>query len=186
MYYGFCNVFLRWFYITALSAVCGACIVVSLMDTFRCALARGGPVAATLRSISQGCLVCVCGYVHVSVLHVFSQPKYRTLRMSLYVGAGMMGGFPMAHMAAVTELEEISTVFYYLILMGVMYVGGALLYAARFPERFFPGRFDYLVSSWWCDCSVLVAANVCVRGSCRVIRFSIFWCSLRPLCTTKA
>ena len=97
-----------------------------------------------------------------------------------------MGGFPMAHMAAVTELEEISTVFYYLILMGVMYVGGALLYDARFPERFFPGRFDYLVSSWWCDCSVLVAANVCVRGSCRVIRFSIFWCSLRPLCTTKA
>lgn len=59
----------------------------------------------------------------------------------------MMGGFPMAHMAAVTELEEISTVFYYLILMGVMYVGGALLYAARFPERFFPGRFDYLLSS---------------------------------------
>lgn len=59
MYYGFCNVFLRWFYITALSAVCGACIVVSLMDTFRCALALGGPVAATLRSISHGCLVCL-------------------------------------------------------------------------------------------------------------------------------
>lgn len=38
-------------------------------------------------------------------------------------------------------------------LMAVMYITGAGLYAARIPERFFPGKFDIWVrngsSLWW-------------------------------------
>lgn len=33
-------------------------------------------------------------------------------------------------------------------LMAVMYITGAGLYAARIPERFFPGKFDIWVSVW--------------------------------------
>lgn len=32
-------------------------------------------------------------------------------------------------------------------LMAVMYITGAGLYAARIPERFFPGKFDIWVSA---------------------------------------
>jgi adiponectin receptor len=34
----------------------------------------------------------------------------------------------------------------WLILMGCLYILGALFYALRVPERFFPGKCDYVVS----------------------------------------
>lgn len=34
----------------------------------------------------------------------------------------------------------------WLILMGCLYILGALFYALRVPERFFPGKFDIWVS----------------------------------------
>lgn len=34
----------------------------------------------------------------------------------------------------------------YLIVMGCLYILGALFYALRVPERFFPGKFDIWVS----------------------------------------
>jgi adiponectin receptor len=35
----------------------------------------------------------------------------------------------------------------YWILGGVLYIGGAVIYMMRFPERFFPNKFDILGSS---------------------------------------
>jgi predicted membrane channel-forming protein YqfA (hemolysin III family) len=35
----------------------------------------------------------------------------------------------------------------WLILMGCLYILGALFYALRVPERFFPGKCDYVVSA---------------------------------------
>lgn len=35
--------------------------------------------------------------------------------------------------------------FHWLIFMGVLYLTGAGIYAARFPERWFPGKFDIIV-----------------------------------------
>ncbi|KAH9998594.1 hemolysin-III related-domain-containing protein [Russula vinacea] len=37
--------------------------------------------------------------------------------------------------------------FLWLLAAGVMYITGALLYAYRIPERLYPGRFDYFLSS---------------------------------------
>ena len=34
----------------------------------------------------------------------------------------------------------------WLVLMGILYITGALLYAMRIPERFFPGKVDIWVS----------------------------------------
>lgn len=44
-------------------------------------------------------------------------------------------------------------------LMAVMYITGAGLYAARIPERFFPGKFDIWVS-------VVGGLMGCLAGSC--------------------
>lgn len=35
----------------------------------------------------------------------------------------------------------------WLFLMALLYIAGALLYAARIPERFFPGKCDLVVSN---------------------------------------
>jgi adiponectin receptor len=35
----------------------------------------------------------------------------------------------------------------YMIVMGLSYVVGALLYGSRIPERFFPGKVDYFGAS---------------------------------------
>lgn len=35
--------------------------------------------------------------------------------------------------------------FHWLLLMGAFYIIGAVVYASRFPERFWPGRCDYFV-----------------------------------------
>lgn len=51
-------------------------------------------------------------------------------------------------------------------LMAVMYITGAGLYAARIPERFFPGKFDIWVS---------VGVNRVSGGSSGVRRGSIEW-----------
>lgn len=51
-------------------------------------------------------------------------------------------------------------------LMAVMYITGAGLYAARIPERFFPGKFDIWVS---------VGMNRVSGGSSGVRRGSIEW-----------
>jgi adiponectin receptor len=36
---------------------------------------------------------------------------------------------------------------FYLVLQGVLYITGAVIYALRIPERFAPGKFDFLGSS---------------------------------------
>ena len=38
----------------------------------------------------------------------------------------------------------------WLLLMGILYIIGAVLYAFRVPERFFPGKCDIMVSFYKC------------------------------------
>ncbi len=42
---------------------------------------------------------------------------------------------------------EVLQVLYFLIAMGTLYIGGALFYAFRFPERCHPGHFDTIGAS---------------------------------------
>ncbi len=47
----------------------------------------------------------------------------------------------------------------WLVTSGALYIVGALLYAMRVPERFYPGRFDYLGASHQIfHCLILAAA----------------------------
>jgi len=51
---------------------------------------------------------------------------------------------PLPHHSSRAVLQ-IGEIFTMICIMGAMYVTGALLYAFRIPERWFPGKFDYLV-----------------------------------------
>ena len=78
-----------------------------------------------------------------SLLPVFQNPEYRTFRASLFFGMGLSGVAPILHKLILywDQPEALQTTVYE-IAMGAFYGIGALIYAARIPERWKPGRFD--------------------------------------------
>ncbi|KAB7500246.1 Adiponectin receptor protein [Armadillidium nasatum] len=80
----------------------------------------------------------------VSLWDKFSTPKYRPLRAVVFLTFGMSGIIPALHYTLVEGMNLAITKasLGWLILMGVLYVMGALLYAVRIPERWFPGKCD--------------------------------------------
>ncbi|KAL4181770.1 hypothetical protein AMTRI_Chr12g239060 [Amborella trichopoda] len=78
-----------------------------------------------------------------SLLPVFQNPEFRTIRAWLFFGMGVSGVAPILHKLVVygDQPEAIHTTGYE-ILMGIFYGLGALVYATRIPERWMPGKFD--------------------------------------------
>jgi len=80
----------------------------------------------------------------VSLWDKFSEPEFRIIRASMFIGLGLSGVLPAMHYMATFGSYKAFNVgaLGWLILMAVLYITGACLYAARIPERFFPGKFD--------------------------------------------
>ncbi|XP_044470245.1 heptahelical transmembrane protein 4-like [Mangifera indica] len=78
-----------------------------------------------------------------SLLPVFQNPEFRSIRASLFFGMGLSGVAPILHKLILFwhQPEALHTTGYE-ILMGVLYGVGALVYATRIPERWMPGKFD--------------------------------------------
>ncbi|EGY22007.1 hypothetical protein VD0002_g8527 [Verticillium dahliae] len=88
-----------------------------------------------------------CGVV--SWLEVFRTPAWRPFRAAMFVGLGTSGVVPVVHGLVIygrAELERRMSLSW-LLAHGAMYVFGAFLYAARWPERSYPKRFDIWGSS---------------------------------------
>lgn len=66
----------------------------------------------------------------------------------MFLGLGLSGVVPTMHFTIAEGFVKATTVgqMGWFFLMAVMYITGAGLYAARIPERFFPGKFDIWVS----------------------------------------
>eukprot|EP00262_Sarcandra_glabra_P009909 TRINITY_DN24741_c0_g1_i1.p1 TRINITY_DN24741_c0_g1~~TRINITY_DN24741_c0_g1_i1.p1 ORF type:complete len:469 (+),score=35.20 TRINITY_DN24741_c0_g1_i1:174-1409(+) len=81
--------------------------------------------------------------VLVSLVPVFQNPEYRTMRARLFFGMGVSGAGPILHKLILfrDQPEALHTTGYE-ILMGTFYGLGALVYATRVPERWMPGKFD--------------------------------------------
>lgn len=67
----------------------------------------------------------------------------------VFLGLGLSGVVPTMHFTIAEGFVKATTVgqMGWFFLMAVMYITGAGLYAARIPERFFPGKFDIWVRS---------------------------------------
>ncbi|XP_030563658.1 adiponectin receptor protein isoform X2 [Drosophila novamexicana] len=91
-------------------------------------------------------VVCVLGCLSiiVSLWDKFSEPALRPLRAGVFMSFGLSGVIPAIHYSIMEGwLSQISRASLgWLILMGLLYILGALLYALRVPERWFPGKFD--------------------------------------------
>jgi adiponectin receptor len=85
-------------------------------------------------------IVCIT----VSMWDKFSQPNYRVVRAGAFVAFGLSGVIPAIHYTITDGYHEavnfaaLGTI----IPMGVLYLSGALIYAARIPESIWPGKFD--------------------------------------------
>ena len=80
----------------------------------------------------------------------FNKPQRRALRGTLFLIFGLCTGVPILHMAFFGDYiegysEDIILLNWYL--GGISYIIGALFYILRFPERKFPGKFDYFGAS---------------------------------------
>jgi len=74
----------------------------------------------------------------------FSGPTYRPIRAGVFVALGGFGFVPSLHFLIQsgwsTALVEAS--IHRVLIMGGLYILGAVLYGARIPERFLPGKCD--------------------------------------------
>ncbi|XP_074593688.1 adiponectin receptor [Brevipalpus obovatus] len=122
-----------------------------------------------LRLWYTGVVTVLCGLtILVSLWDNFSEPHLRPLRAGVFALFGLSGIFPGFHwLAKQNWFSDVSLriSFGCLVLMGVLYLTGALLYACRVPERFFPGKCDiWFHSHQLFHILVIAAAIVHYRG----------------------
>lgn len=112
----------------------------------------------------------------------------------MFIAFGLSGAIPAIHYAVMEGWMNAITYasLGWLVLMGALYILGALLYAGRIPERFFPGKcdiwvnFDYLLDfcSWsetegptrQCSiyCACLVNVLLCIDKLALPFFFQLF------------
>jgi len=100
-----------------------------------------------------------------------SSNKYRHLRAILFSTMGLMGVFPIIHRFIIYGpfSDQVQATLDRLLWMGFFYLVGAVLYAMRIPERFWPGKFDIIGHSHQLFHVLVVVAAVvhydgCYRG----------------------
>ncbi|CAG9538673.1 unnamed protein product [Cercopithifilaria johnstoni] len=85
----------------------------------------------------------------VSLWDKFAQPHYRPLRAVIFMTMGLSSVVPALDILindGISYLLNEASLFWF-ILMGILYITGAVLYATRTPEKCFPGRFDLWLQS---------------------------------------
>lgn len=72
----------------------------------------------------------------------------------MFIALGLSAVIPATHFILSFGLFKAYNVgkLDYLVLMAVLYIAGACIYAARIPERLFPGKCDIWVSVENCVC----------------------------------
>jgi adiponectin receptor len=112
-------------------------------------------------------IVLGIGAVVVSTFDFFAGPRFRPLRAGVFIFFGLSGIAPATHFGIVNGWERSveEACLGWLILMGILYITGALLYAMRIPERFFPGKLDiWFHSHQIFHCFVIAGAFVHYHG----------------------
>ena len=74
--------------------------------------------------------------------------QYLSTIPGVFIFFGLSGIAPATHFGIANGWERSveEACIGWLILMGILYITGALLYAMRIPERFFPGKLDIWVN----------------------------------------
>jgi len=114
-------------------------------------------------------IVCILGVscVIVSLWDKFGTPRLRPFRAGIFITFGLSGIAPATHYCVQNGWEKSieEAALGWLVFMGFLYIAGAMLYAFRIPERFFPGKVDILFHSHQLfHCFVIAGAFVHYHG----------------------
>ncbi|KAI9223004.1 hemolysin-III related-domain-containing protein [Blastocladiella britannica] len=92
---------------------------------------------------------------------VWPTARFRVWRTLIYIGSGVLSGLPIVHYLAMHGVPSSAPwwAVYGWFVMGGTYIGGAVIYATKVPERWIPGAFDRWGHShqWWHLCVVAAA-----------------------------
>jgi len=97
----------------------------------------------------------------------FATPKFRPVRAGTFIVLGLSAVVPVGHIILTEGLDFAINVCAIgpLFLMAALYIGGAIIYAARVPEKLWPGKFDICFQSHQIfHVCVVVAACVHYHG----------------------
>lgn len=94
------------------------------------------------------CLTTILGSMCciVSLLDKFRKPEWRAYRATIFVAYGLSGVLPIVAGSIVFGYSETNmragTTWLYT--EAILYITGAAIYALRVPEKYCPGRYDYI------------------------------------------
>lgn len=99
----------------------------------------------------------------VSLTPKFRTPEWRSTRAAMFVAFGLSGALPVLVSLYIYGSDQTWRRFGlgWLLAEAVQYVGGAAIYAARVPERFKPGGYDYFGHSHQIFHVLVVLAAIC-------------------------
>ncbi|KJE96688.1 adiponectin receptor protein 1 [Capsaspora owczarzaki ATCC 30864] len=120
------------------------------------------------------CVFLGTACIIISILPRFDTPRFRVHRMVTFLSFGVSGIVPGIHCIVVSGFmfQVEAAGIGYMLLMGALYITGAVLYAARIPERFFPGKCDLIFQSHQIfHVLVLAAASVHFYGLLRAAEY---------------
>jgi Haemolysin-III related len=84
----------------------------------------------------------------LSTLDGFQHHRWRSTRALAFALLGLCGVFPWAHvLLAHPHIESVRNAMLLDIAMGGAYLGAAVVFSLRVPEKWYPGRFDYWLNS---------------------------------------
>ena len=84
----------------------------------------------------------------LSTLNRFQNAHWRPTRALCFAVLGLCGVFPWSHVFfAYKHIEPVWNAMILDILMGVSYLGAAVIFSLRVPEKWYPGRFDLVLHS---------------------------------------
>ncbi|KAI9263942.1 hemolysin-III related-domain-containing protein [Helicostylum pulchrum] len=93
------------------------------------------------RYIIFSCLIGSIGVI-LPFFKFFDTKRYRPLRIGLFVAMAFSSIVPLVHMASLKGAMVTLAFLKPLLIGAAMYICGVTVYAKRFPEKFFPGKFD--------------------------------------------
>uniref|UniRef100_A0A0W0FRI0 HlyIII-domain-containing protein n=1 Tax=Moniliophthora roreri TaxID=221103 RepID=A0A0W0FRI0_MONRR len=89
------------------------------------------------------------GAAYIVLNPEYAKPTHRGARTKVFIALGLSAIVPVAHWGFIHGGTKMYTEmgFKWLLISGCLYISGALIYANRVPERFYPGRFDLFFAS---------------------------------------
>jgi adiponectin receptor len=123
----------------SLTTTAGVGVTVFLMDESKQVRFPPLPLVGLSPSSIDICLLVSLPFFHFFHARLLQGDEYTQIRGGLFVAFGLMGLFPCLHHVALVGWDQPHT---NMVVMGALYITGAIFYGSGFPNFYFPGKFD--------------------------------------------